>query len=42
MTEDDEDPGTVRRIARGCMMFVVALIVFAVLVFGVCAIMLSS
>jgi hypothetical protein len=42
MTEGDEDPGTGRRIARGCMMFVVGLIVFAMLVFGVCAIVMRS
>jgi hypothetical protein len=42
MTEDNEDPGITRRIARGCMMFVVGLIVFAMLVFGVCAIVMSS
>jgi hypothetical protein len=39
---DDEGPGTGRRIARGCMMFVVGLIVFAMLVFGVCAIVMRS
>jgi hypothetical protein len=42
MSENDEDSGTGRRIARGCMMFVVGLIVFAMLVFGVCAIMMRS
>jgi hypothetical protein len=43
MTDHDEDnsPGTMRKIARGCTMFVVGLFVFAVLVFGVCAIVIS-
>jgi hypothetical protein len=43
MTDEDENnsPGTMRKVARGCMMFVVGLFVFAVLVFGVCAIMVS-